>query len=40
VRDEAEQVRYLEELSAIFAEEGVMLPGGPGTGYDGPGWEP
>jgi hypothetical protein len=72
VRDEAEQVRYLEELGAIFAEEGVdlafwftfagyrlvhdpgplrdldmasygvvrMLPGGPGTGYDGLGWEP
>src|SRR5262249_36531547 len=72
VRDESEQVRYLEELNAIFAEEGVdlafwftfagyslvhdadprrdldmasygvvqMLPGGPGTGYDGLGWEP
>jgi len=72
VRDEAEQVRYLEELNAIFAEEGVdlafwftfagyplvhdpdprrdldmasygvvkMLPGGPGTGYQGLGWEP
>ena len=72
VRDELEQVRYLEELSAIFAEEGVdlafwftfagyrlvhdrdprrdldmasyglvrMLPGGPGTGHDGLGWEP
>ncbi len=72
VRDESEQVRYLEELTAIFAEEGVdlafwftfagyplahdpeprrdldmasygvvrMLPGGPGTGYDGLGWEP
>src|SRR5215510_8035638 len=72
VRDEAEQVRYLEEANAIFAEEGVdlafwftfagyplghdpdprrdldmasygvvkMLPGGPGTGYDGLGWEP
>lgn len=72
VRDEAEQVRYLEELNAIFAEEGVdlafwftfagyplahdadarrdldmasygvvkMLPGGPGTGYHGLGWEP
>jgi hypothetical protein len=25
VRDEAEQVRYMEELSAIFAEEGVDL---------------
>src|SRR4029077_21141134 len=25
VRDEAEQVRYLEELNAIFAEEGVDL---------------
>jgi hypothetical protein len=72
LRDEAEQVRYLEELGAIFAEEGVdlafwftfagyrlvhdpgprrdldmasygvvrVLPGGPGTGYDGLGWEP
>jgi hypothetical protein len=72
VRDEAEQVRYLEELNAVFADEGVdiafwftfavypfvhdpdprrdldmasygvvkMLPGGPGTGYDGLGWEP
>ena len=72
VRDEAEQVRYLEELNAVFAEEGVdlafwftfagyglvhdpdprrdldmasygvvkMLPGGPGTGYQGLGWEP
>lgn len=72
VRDESEQVRYLEELTAIFAEEGVdlafwftfagyplvydpearrdldmasygvvrMLPGGPGSGYDGLGWEP
>jgi hypothetical protein len=72
LRDEPEQVRYLEELNAIFAEEGVdlafwftfagyplvhdpdprrdldmasygvvkMLPGGPGTGYDGLGWEP
>jgi hypothetical protein len=27
VRDEAEQVRYLEELTAIFAAEGV----GPGV---------
>ena len=72
VRDESEQVRYLEELTAIFAEEGVdlafwftfagyplvydpearrdldmasygvvrMLPAGPGSGYDGLGWEP
>ena len=72
VRDEAEQVGYLEELTAIFAAEGVdlafwftfagyglvhdtdphrdldlasyglvkMLPGGPGTGYHGLGWEP
>src|SRR6516225_4241715 len=72
VRDEAEQVRYLEEVNAIFADEGVdlafwftfagyplvhdpdprrdldmasygvvkMLPGGPGTGYNGLGWEP
>ncbi len=72
VRDEAEQVRYLEELNAVFAEEGVdlafwftfagyplvhdseprrdldmasyglvkMLPGGPGTGHHGLGWEP
>jgi hypothetical protein len=72
VRDEAEQVRYLEELNAIFAEEGVdlafwftfagyplmhssdarrdldmasygvvkMLPGGPGAGHHGLGWEP
>jgi hypothetical protein len=72
VRDESEQVRYLEELTSIFADEGVdlafwftfagydlvydadprrdldmasygvvkMLPGGPGTGYDGLGWEP
>jgi hypothetical protein len=72
VRDESEQARYLEELTSIFAEEGVdlafwftfagyplvhdpdprrdldmasygvvkMLPGGPGTGYDGLGWEP
>ena len=72
VRDESEQVRYLEELTAVFANEGVdlafwftfagydlvhdadprrdldmasygvvkMLPGGPGTGYDGLGWEP
>jgi hypothetical protein len=72
VRDETEQVRYLAELNAIFAEEGVdlafwftfaayslahdpdprrdldmasygvvkMLPGGPGTGYHGLGWEP
>ena len=72
VRDESEQVRYLEELTAIFAEEGVdlafwftfagyplvhdpkprhdldmasygvvrMLPGGPGGGYNGLGWEP
>src|SRR5499425_828640 len=71
-RDESEQTRYLEELSTIFAEEGVdlafwftfagyslvhdadprrdldmasygvvkMLPGGPGTGYNGLGWEP
>ena len=71
-RDESEQVRYLEELHAIFAEEGVdlafwftfagyplvhdpdprrdldmasygvvkMLPGGPGTGYGGLGWDP
>jgi hypothetical protein len=71
-RDESEQVRYLEELNAIFAEEGVdlafwftfagyplvhdpdprrdldmasygvvkTLPGGPGTGYGGLGWEP
>jgi len=71
-RDESEQARYLEELTAIFAEEGVdlafwftfagyplvgdpdprrdldmasygvvkVLPGGPGTGYDGLGWEP
>jgi hypothetical protein len=72
VRDESEQVRYLEELDGIFAAEGVdlafwftfagyglvhdprprrdldlasygvvkMLPGGPGTGYEGLGWEP
>jgi hypothetical protein len=72
VRDESEQVRYLEELHGIFAAEGVdlafwftfagyglvrdpdprrdldlasyglvtMLPGGPGTGYQGLGWEP
>jgi hypothetical protein len=72
VRDESEQVRYLEELYGIFAAEGVdlafwftfagyglghdpdprrdldlasyglvkMLPGGPGTGYQGLGWEP
>jgi hypothetical protein len=72
VRDESEQVRYLEELTAIFAEEGVdlafwftfagyplvhdpearrdldmasygvvrMLPGGPGSGHNGLGWEP
>jgi len=72
VRDESEQVRYLAELNAIFAEQGVdlafwftfagyplvhdpdprrdldmasygvvkMLPGGPGTGYHGLGWEP
>jgi hypothetical protein len=72
VRDESEQVTYLEELTAIFAEEGVdlafwftfagyplvhdpeprrdldmasygvvrMLPGGPGSGYNGLGWEP
>ncbi len=71
-RDESEQVRYLEELNAVFAEEGVdlafwftfagyplmhdpdprrdldmasygvvkMVPGSPGTGYDGLGWEP
>jgi hypothetical protein len=72
VRDESEQVRYLEELQGIFAAEGVdlafwftfagyglvhdpgprrdldlasyglvkMLPGGPGTGHQGLGWEP
>jgi hypothetical protein len=72
VRDESEQVRYLEELHGIFAAEGVdlafwftfagyglvrdpdprrdldlasyglvtMVPGGPGTGYQGLGWEP
>ena len=72
VRDESEQVRYLAELNAIFAEQGVdlafwftfagyplvhdsdarrdldmasygvvkMLPGGPGTGHHGLGWEP
>ncbi|HYB85864.1 MAG TPA: hypothetical protein VEC76_03370 [Streptosporangiaceae bacterium] len=72
VRDESEQVRYLEEVNAVFADEGVdlafwftfagyrlghdpdprrdldmasygvvkMLPGGPGTGYGGLGWEP
>ena len=72
VRDESEQVRYLAELTAIFAEEGVdlafwftfagyplvhdpearrdldmasygvvrMLPGGPGSGHNGLGWEP
>ena len=72
VRDESEQVRYLEELHDIFAAEGgdlafwftfagyglvhdpgprrdldlasygvvKMLPGGPGTGYQGLGWEP
>jgi len=72
VRDESEQVRYLQELNAIFADEGVdlafwftfagyglvhdpdprrdldmasygvvkMLPGGPGSGYRGLGWEP
>src|SRR6516162_3380208 len=72
VRDESEQVRYLEELHGIFAAEGVdlafwftfagyglahdpgrrrhldlasyglvkMLPGGPGTGHQGLGWEP
>jgi hypothetical protein len=72
VRDEAEQVRYLAELNAVFANEGVdlafwftfagyglvhdaeprrdldlasyglvqLLPGGPGTGHHGLGWEP
>jgi len=72
VRDESEQVRYLEELLGIFAAGGVdlafwftfagyglvhdpdprrdldlasyglvrLLPGGPGTGYQGLGWEP
>ncbi len=72
LRDEAEQVRYLDELHVIFATEDVdlafcftsagyshlhdadprrdldmasyglvkMLPGGPGTGYHGLGWEP
>ncbi len=72
VRDEAEQVRYLEEVNAVFADEGVgltfwftfagyglvhdaqprhdldlasyglvrLLPGGPGTGHHGLGWDP
>ena len=71
-RDESEQVRYLQELQAIFEDEGVdlafwftfagyelvhhagplqdldlasygvvkMLETGPGTGYQGLGWEP
>jgi hypothetical protein len=72
LRDEAEQVRYLRELNAVFDAEGVdlafwftfagyglvhdaepgrdldlasyglvrLLPDGPGTGYQGLGWEP
>jgi hypothetical protein len=72
VRDEDEQVRYLDEVSRVFTDENVdlafwftfalypgvhdpdprrdldmasygvvkMLPGGPGTGYQGLGWEP